>query len=147
VYSMNLYELLWNAVKGEDIEAFKEFIFELKGGDHIAERLNLLGYDIEELSRDILRKIPLPVRFVAFLEELLSALIVEAAKIEVSIPYECSLLKGFLEERLKVVLSLKRDLLQEKKEYGLNPSFISKSNILTDSCIDLYNSFLKLCKS
>ena len=144
---MNLYDLLWDAVKGGGVEAFKQFIAELKGEDHISERLSLLGFNVDELSKETLRRIPLPVRFVAFLEELLSALVVEAVRIEVHIPYECSLLEGFLEDRLEVVLALRRDLIQEKHEYKLDNSFISKSSMLAELCVNLYKSLLSMCRS
>ncbi len=145
-----LYNLFWSAIRGESLNEFLYFIGELKGSNNLKERLSVYSPKNEENYsldlKSIIRSTPIQYRFIAFLEELISALIIELISLEPYIPGECSSLGGFIQERIRDVAELIRDLRQEVREYGLSWSETWKAESLTRSYLMIGNEMLKACK-
>ena len=144
-----LYDLFWSAIRGESLDEFLYFIGELKGSNNLRERLSTYspssGNDSLDL-KSIVRSTPIQYRFLAFLEELVSALIIELISLEPYIPGECGSLSGFIQARIRDVAELTRDLRQEVREYGLSWSETWKAESLTGSYLMMGNEMLKACR-
>ncbi|MEB3758727.1 MAG: hypothetical protein GSR87_02575, partial [Desulfurococcales archaeon] len=87
-----LYGLFWSAIRGESLDEFLHFIGELKGSNNLKERLSTYTPRSGNAPIDlksIVRSTPIQYRFLAFLEELASALIIELINLEPYIPGEC----------------------------------------------------------
>ena len=144
-----LYNLFWSAIRGESLDEFLDFIEELKSSNNLKERLSIYSHNSKNKPIDlksIVRSTPIQYRFLAFLEELTSALIIELINLEPYIPSECSILRGFIEERIRDVAKLTRDLKQEAVEYGLSWNETWKADSLTKSYLMIGNEMLKACK-
>ncbi len=144
-----LYGLFWSAIRGESLDEFLHFIGELKGSNNLKERLSTYtprsGNEPIDL-KSIVRSTPIQYRFLAFLEELASALIIELINLEPYIPGECGSLGGFLQERIHDVAELTRDLKQEAREYRLSWNETWKAESLTRSYLMIGNEMLKACR-
>ena len=144
-----LYNLFWSAIRGESLDEFLHFIGELKSSNTLKERLSAYspksGIEPADL-KSIVRSTPIQYRFLAFLEELTSALIIELINLEPYIPSECSSLGGFLQERIRDVAELTRDLRQEAMEYKLSWNETWKAESLTKSYLMIGNEMLKACR-
>ena len=136
-----LYNLFWSAIRGESLKEFEEFTREIKGNFHLYERLSLLPVN----TGSSLTKIPIQYRFIAFLEELLSALLIELISLEYVVPGECGNLERFIRERIELANNLLRDLSQETAEYNLKPQETMKAKLLLDSYRLMGNGILELC--
>ncbi len=145
-----LYNLFWSAIRGETLNEFLHFVGELKGSNNLKERLSVYSPNSEENNsldlKSMVRSTPIQYRFLAFLEELASALIIELISLEPYIPVECSSLGGFIQERIRDVAELARDLKQEVIEYGLSWSETWKAESLTRSYLMMGTEMLKACK-
>ncbi|MCE4614662.1 MAG: hypothetical protein F7B60_03945 [Desulfurococcales archaeon] len=137
----HLYDLFWSAIRGKSLDEFERFIEEIKGDFHIYERLDLFPFKI----KSGLTSIPIQNRFLLFLEELASALIIELVSLENSIPDECINLESFIRNRVELANNLLRDLNQEIIEYKLSPEETEKARLLLDSYRLLGNGILRVC--
>ena len=138
-----VYEQFWKAVRGEELETFIAFIQELGGEGDIDQRFLSHGYP----APASLTQIPLPTRFLAFLEELSSALLIEVAHAERYVPQSCRGLLAYLEERRQLALMLSRDLIQEEKEYALPKEKTVKAKALLEAYKTVLNTLLQICKA
>ncbi|MEB3756390.1 MAG: hypothetical protein GSR79_05970 [Desulfurococcales archaeon] len=137
----HLYNLFWSAIRGKSLKEFERFVTEIKGDYRLYERLNLSPGDVESSLTDI----PIQYRFLAFLEELLSALLMELILLEYAIPDDCDKLDRFIRERARLANNLLRDLNQEVVEYNLEPREFLKAKLLLDSYRSLGNGILRIC--
>jgi hypothetical protein len=143
-----LYNLFWSAIKGESLDEFISFIEEIRGSNTLRERL--LMYSPRNKSTDLsllVRTTPIQFRFLAFLEELVSALIIELLSLEPYLPGECDNLSKFIQDRVRVMIDLTRDLKQETREYNLSWKETWKAESLSKSYLLMGNEMLKACKS
>ena len=138
-----VYEQFWKAVRGEELDIFTAFIQELGGEGNLDQRFQSHGYPAPaEFTR-----IPLPTRFIALLEELVSALLIEVAHAERYIPQSCRGLIDYLEERGELAQMLHRDLRQEIREYSIPSMKTVKAQSMLEAYKRLVDTLLQICKA
>ncbi|MCE4617496.1 MAG: hypothetical protein F7C32_02810 [Desulfurococcales archaeon] len=138
-----VYEQFWKAVRGEELDTFIAFIQELGGDGDLDQRFLSHGYP----APVNLSQIPLPTRFLAFLEELVSALLIEIGHAERYVPQSCRGLLAYLDERRELAFMLYRDLIQEEKEYSIPPEKTAKAKALLEAYKTVIDTLLQICRT